>query len=384
MIVDFIASWNWFDWTVGVWVSFYFVLMWFLVLGLTRLKRSVTMTDDQCMPVTVLVSARNEEQDLPRCLDSIMALDYPKDKMQVVLVNDFSTDATGDIMERVARDHANVVVLHSADLPPNGLEAKARGIDHGFTRATGEWVIITDADATVHPLWARHTLGRVTPETGMAGGSLVVRADSWLGVIERVSWGFVQMFNMGMAGWGVPFICLGPNMAIRRSVYVEAGGLPNVHFKVAEDLALFQMVADRKMKVDCYMDEETTATLSPVPSLTHLVSQQRRWLGGGIAHGWLYMIILFFTFWWGFGVIMYLFLGWMISWQAWLTFAVGKAFTESFFFVQQRRRMNLDKHVRYVWVLELYHLFIIILLPPSFLFTRKIKWMGVGYTINYD
>ena len=96
------------------------------------------------------------------------------------------------------------------------------------------------------------------------------------------------------------------------------------------------------------------------------------------------MTVLFLTFWWGFGVILYLFLGWMISWQAWLTFAVGKAFTESFFFVQQRRRMNLDKHVRYVWVLELYHLFIIILLPPSFLFTRKIKWMGVGYTIDYD
>ena len=383
-MLDLISSWNWFDWTIGLWVSFYFVLMWFLVLGLTRLKRSVTMTDDQCMPVTVLVSARNEEQDLPRCLDSIMALDYPKDKLQIVLVNDFSTDATGEIMERVARDHANVVVLHSEAMPPNGLEAKARGIAHGFTRATGEWVVITDADASVHPKWVRNMLGRVTPETGMTGGSLVVRADSWFGVIERVSWAFVQMFNMGMAGWGVPFVCLGPNMAIRRSVYEEAGGLQNVHFKVAEDLALFQMVADRKMKIDCYLDEETTATLSPVPSLQHLVSQQRRWLGGGIAHGWLYMVILFFAFWWGFGVVVYLFLGWLISWKAWLTFILGKAFTEAFFFVQQRRRMGLEKHVRYFWVLEFYHLFIIALLPATFLFTRKIKWMGVGYTIEYD
>lgn len=384
MIIDAIASWNWFDWTVGVWVCFYFVLMWFLIGGLARLKRSRGLSDEDCMPVTVLVSARNEEQDLPRCLDAIFKLDYPADKLQIVLVNDFSTDATGEIMEREAQNHANVVVLHSEAMPPNGLEAKARGVAHGFTRATGEWVIITDADATVHPKWVRHTLGRVTPDTGMAGGSLVVRADSWLGVIERVSWAFVQMFNMGMAGWGVPFVCLGPNMAIRRSVYEEAGGLQNVHFKVAEDLALFQMVADRKMKIDCYLDEETTATLSPVPSLRHLVSQQRRWLGGGIAHGWLYMVILFFAFWWGFGVIMYLFLGWIISWKAWLTFALGKAFTEAFFFVQQRRRMGLDKHVRYFWVLEFYHLFIIALLPASFLFTRKIKWMGVGYTINYD
>lgn len=382
-MLDFIASWNWFDWTVGVWVCFYFVLMWFLIMGLARLKRSVPLPDDECMPVTVLVSARNEEEDLQRCLDAILKLDYPKDKLQIVLVNDFSTDATGDIMERVARNHAHVVVLHSAAMQPNGLEAKARGIAHGFTRATGEWVVITDADACVHPQWVRNMLGRVTPETGMTGGSLVVRADSWIGVIERVSWAFVQMFNMGMAGWGVSFACLGPNMAIRRSIYEDAGGLQNVHFKVAEDLALLQMVIDKGMKVDSYLDEETTATLSPVPSLQHLVSQQRRWLGGGIAHGWLYMVILFFAFWWGFGVVMYLFLGWLISWKAWLTFILGKAFTEAFFFVQQRRRMKLDKHVRYFWVLEFYHLFIIALLPASFLFTRKIKWMGVGYTIEY-
>ena len=147
-MLDFIASWNWFDWTVGVWVCFYFVLMWFLIMGLARLKRSVPLPDDECMPVTVLVSARNEEEDLQRCLDAILKLDYPKDKLQIVLVNDFSTDATGDIMERVARNHAHVVVLHAAAMPPNGLEAKARGIAHGFTRATGEWVVITDADVT--------------------------------------------------------------------------------------------------------------------------------------------------------------------------------------------------------------------------------------------
>lgn len=383
MIVDFVGSFTWLDWFIGTWICFYFVLMWFLIGGLSRVKRSVRLADADCMPVTVLVSARNEEQDLPRCLDAILAIDYPKDKLQVVLVNDFSTDSTGELMERVAREHAHVVVLHSEAMPPNGLEAKGRGIAHGFTRATGEWVIITDADATVHPQWVRHTLGQVTPETGMAGGSLVVRADSWLGVIERVSWGFVQMFNMGMAGWGVPFVCLGPNMAIRRSVYEEAGGLQNVHFKVAEDLALFKMVADRKMKVDCYMDEETTATLAPVPSLKHLVSQQRRWFGGGIAHDWFYMIILFLAFWWGFGLMMYISLGWLISWKAWLVFILGKAATEAFFFAQQRRRMRLDKHMRYVWVLEFYHLFIIVLLPASFLFTRKVKWMGVGYSIDF-
>lgn len=373
----------WWQWTAVVLTVPYFPVIAALLVGVRRLPRSVRLENAACMPVSVIVSARNEERDLPRCIAALLALDYPAGKLQVILVDDRSDDATGAIVDAAAARHPHVVALHTADLPPNGLEAKARGVAHGFTRATGEWVFVTDADTAVHPLWIRHMLGRATPRTGMTGGTVVVDAEGAIGTIERISWGYTQLFSLGIAGWGLPFVCLGPNMAIRRSVYVEAGGLERAAFRVAEDLALFTMVARRKMDVQCYADPETTAHLRPVPSARHLISQQRRWLGGGAAQGWLYLVPLAAAFLWGFGVAAYTLGGWLLDWRWWLAFVAAKAVIDGIVLFAQQRRLGLPRHVRYLWVLELYTAFIFFLLPPSFLFSRKIRWMGDGYAVTY-
>jgi cellulose synthase/poly-beta-1,6-N-acetylglucosamine synthase-like glycosyltransferase len=373
----------WWQWTVAVWLLPYFPMMAVLLLGLRRLARSTRLADANSVPVTVLVSARNEERDLPRCIASLLALDYAAEKLQIVLVDDHSNDATGMIVDAAASANRNVLSMHSASLPSNGLEAKARGIAHGFTRATGDWVFITDADAAVHPLWIRHMLGRVTERTGMVGGTVVVDADGTIGTIERISWGYTQLFSLAFAGWGMPFVCVGPNMAIRRTIYEESGGLERAEFRVAEDLALFTMVAQRKMEVQCYADEQTTAMLRPVPSPRHLISQQRRWLGGGTAQGLAYLLPLLAAFGWGFGIASYTLTGWLLSWRWWLAFVAAKLAMDAVALTMQQRRLALPRHVRYLWVLELYTAFIFFVLPPSFLFSRKIRWMGDGYAVTY-
>jgi cellulose synthase/poly-beta-1,6-N-acetylglucosamine synthase-like glycosyltransferase len=373
----------WWQWTVAACLLPYFPMMAVLLLGLRRLARSTRLADANVVPVTVLVSARNEERDMPRCIASLIALDYPADKLQIILVDDQSNDATGAIVDAAASKSGNVLAMHTAALAPNGLEAKARGIAHGFTRATGDWVFITDADAAVHPLWIRHMLGRATARTGMIGGTVVVDADGIIGTIERISWGYTQQFSLAFAGFGMPFVCVGPNMVIRRSVYEEAGGLEHAQFRVAEDLALFTMVAQRKMEIQCYADEQTTAMLRPVPSARHLISQQRRWLGGGTAQGLVYLLPLLAAFWWGFGIATFTLAGWLLSWRWWLAFVGAKTLMDAIALTVQQRRLALPHHVRYLWALELYTAFIFFVLPPSFLFSRKIRWMGDGYAVTY-
>lgn len=374
----------WWSWTLAALVLVYFPAMSLLALGFHRLARSTRLEDSRCVPVSVVVSARNEARDLPRCIASLLSLDYPPTLLQIVLVDDHSDDATGNIVDAAAARHPRVLALHAATLSPNGLEAKARGIAHGFARATGEWVFITDADAAVHPQWIRHLLGRATPDTGMVGGSLTVEASGTVGILECVSWAFSQLFSLGLAGWGVPFACLGPNMAIRRSVYEEAGGLEGATFRVAEDLALFAMVARRRMSVQSYADPETTATLRPVPSVRHLVSQQRRWLAGGLSQEPAFARPLLAAFWWGFTVAAYLLLGWALGWRWWLSFIAAKSLLDAGLLAILQRRLEQRRLLGYLWVLELYHPFIFFILAPSFLFSRRVRWMGDGYAVTYD
>jgi 1,2-diacylglycerol 3-beta-glucosyltransferase len=378
-MLDWHVSWGW---LVTAWLAVYFVLMAVLISGMLRLKKSVRAEDAGA--VTVLVTARNEVRDLPRCIESLLAIDYPLEQLQIILVDDLSDDGTGELIDAVAAAHSHIIALHSRDLSPNGLEAKARGIAHGFDRATGEWVLITDADAAVHPQWIRHLLGRVDARTGVVGGALVVEPEGIVGIIERVCWAFVQAFNLGMAGWGVPFVVLGPNMAVRRSVYERAGGLRAAKFRVAEDLALFGLVMEQGYAAQSYLDTQTSVLLRPVPSARHLFSQQRRWLGGGLSHGAAYTIFLLVAFWWGFGIALFVLAGWLLSPPLWLGFVLAKMTVEGVVFFIERRRLALSSQLRYLLVLEVYHVFVFFILPLSFLFSRRVRWMGDGYSVTYS
>jgi cellulose synthase/poly-beta-1,6-N-acetylglucosamine synthase-like glycosyltransferase len=375
------------SWWAVVWafsLSIYYPLTLAMSYGMLRLPRTRPLKDEDAFPVTVLVSARNEEKDIPRCIDSLIALDYPEDKLQIVLVNDFSTDATGAIIDEYAARYSNIVAVHSEKMPNNGLNAKARGIANGFTVATGDWVLISDADAKVHPQWIRHTLGQLEPETGMAGGALAIEKNGFISMFEKGAWAFVQIFNLGFAGLGMPFVCVGPNMAIKRSLYVAAGGLETSGSGIAEDLALLKMVVAGKQKIQTLFSPETTVSLTPVPTWTHLFSQQRRWLAGGLEFQEDYKFFLSLGFAWGLSAASFAAFGWLIFPKAWLLLMLGRLPLDFLWFLIQSRRMGQPHYLDSMPFILLYQPFAFIWIPISFMFSKSIRWMGEGYEIVFD
>src|SRR5690606_28923075 len=110
--------------------------------------------------VSVVVSARNEEEDIAACLESLIALEYPKDKLQIILVNDRSTDRTAEIIQEYQKK-SDLIEFYDTKGYETHLEAKARGISYGMKHATGEWVFITDADARVQKRWIIEQLNQV-------------------------------------------------------------------------------------------------------------------------------------------------------------------------------------------------------------------------------
>lgn len=358
----------------------YLIAVVIFAIGMRRLPRTRPVSDKDAPCVTVLVSARNEAEDIGRCIDSLLSLDYPKEKLQVVLVNDHSTDQTGEIIREAAARHSHIIAVDSVDFPGNPLKAKARGIANGFKSATGDWVLITDADATVNPQWVRHTVGQLRPETGLAGGALVVEVSTPLSYVEKYSWAFTQLFNLGAAGFNKPFVCVGPNMAIRRDIYEACGGLEKSGSGVAEDLALLKMVTSRGFQIQTLLSPETTVKLSPVPSWKHLFSQQRRWFKGGIEFQPDYAFALYAGFWWGFFAASFQAFGWIFYPQVWLVLNGIKVPLDLYWASVQEKRMGEKNYARNVWVIYLYQPFIFMMLPVSFLFSKNISWMGSGYS----
>jgi cellulose synthase/poly-beta-1,6-N-acetylglucosamine synthase-like glycosyltransferase len=379
----FFGFFNALEWLFVFFCAFYVLMLGILTIGLVRVPYSRPPSDPNRLPtVSVLVTARNEEEDIPDCIESLLKLNYPPEKLQIILVNDRSTDRTGEIIREAGHKNSRILTLDTADHDVQ-LDGKARGIAVGFRHATGEWVAITDADGVVHPDWLLYLMGDVPESVGMVGGSLVVKPIGLIGMVERASWAFVQMFNVGISGFGPSVVCVGPNMALRRSVYEQAGGLENVEFKVAEDLALHDMVIAAGYKIRNYMDEQTTVLLKPVPSLKHLMSQQRRWLSGGYSKN-EYFIPLFIGFWYGFLFAVVNWVLWLFSWKLWLGVAAVRFTTELIYVGVQGHRLRDKGYWKQFWVLHLSLMFIFTYLPASFVFMRKIQWRGKDYAINYD
>ncbi|NIR88001.1 glycosyltransferase family 2 protein, partial [Candidatus Bathyarchaeota archaeon] len=94
--------------------------------------------------LSLLIPAHNEEKVIRRILQRTAELTYPKDKLEVIVINDGSTDRTGEITEEIAREHQHIKVIHR-DVDTGG-KGKPAALNEGLKHATGEIIFCFDAD----------------------------------------------------------------------------------------------------------------------------------------------------------------------------------------------------------------------------------------------
>ncbi len=150
--------------TFEVDLSFLFViavlLIWFMiayqfvltVFGFINYVRSMKEKEEvdagkiNYPSCSILIPAHNEEKVIGRTIESMLRLDYPKNKLKIIVVNDGSTDSTKKIIQRYSRRDKRVVLL---DVPKGqGGRGKSRALNLGITKVRTEIVAVYDADNT--------------------------------------------------------------------------------------------------------------------------------------------------------------------------------------------------------------------------------------------
>lgn len=137
-----------------------------------------------------------------------------------MLIDDNSTDNTPTILREFASKYKHVEFYSGENFPSTHLEAKARGISRAVSKAKGEWLFITDADAIIPPNWIQHMLSGVHDDTALIVGTTETLSPTLVGTMEKIAGAYTIPIAWGLAGWVIPINALGPNMAIRRSVYL--------------------------------------------------------------------------------------------------------------------------------------------------------------------
>jgi hypothetical protein len=191
-------------------------------------------------PVRLVAAARNEAQGLEAAVRSWLALDYPD--LEVVVVNDRSTDETGAIVERLARHAPRLTGLHVTDLPPGWL-GKTHALALGAAEATGAWLVFTDADVRFRPQALRQAIAYATrhgcdhvaalPEGG--GGGWWLRSVEALFALTFLLW--VRPHRVAQPGHPAS-VGVGAFNLVRTEAYRAVEGHQRLALRPDDDLAL--------------------------------------------------------------------------------------------------------------------------------------------------
>ena len=231
--------------------------------------------------VSIIIAARNEEENILPCLQSIIAQTYPTHLWEVIVVNDHSTDKTADLVTHFS--HQNVKLLHLADfIKPEETNAyKKKAIEVGITMAIGDLIVTTDADCIVQSNWLM-LLASYFECKDMKFIAAPVNFYREQNTLERFqSLDFMGM--MGIAGGGIQRgfmrMCNGANLAYPKSIFQEVNGFQGItHLASGDDMLLMHKVAAKYPTRVGYLKNKAATTYTfAKPTFQSFLQQRIRW-----------------------------------------------------------------------------------------------------------
>jgi len=219
------------------------------------------------LPVSVVIPARNEASCIGRCVESVLGQDFPRDEVEVIVVDNRSTDATSS----VAHQYAVRVVEELR----RGV-AKARNA--GIRAARGEVVVFLDADCVAKPGWLRELLsGSDDERIGCFVGDILPMPDE--GLISDFFHDRRLISQEALLSHSPP-VAAGANIAYRKSVFEEIGYFDET-FVAGEDGDLFwRLVKSERFNIRF---QRRAVVFHPHPSSLSMLLRRTRLEGRGLA-----------------------------------------------------------------------------------------------------
>jgi cellulose synthase/poly-beta-1,6-N-acetylglucosamine synthase-like glycosyltransferase len=322
--------------------------------------------------VSVIVAARNEEANIDRCLQGLAQLTYDAGEMEIILVDDQSTDRTAERIEPWAERLPHLKMMRTEGAL-HGLRGKANAIAQAIEKSSGEIILTTDADCLVAPSWVEDTIAQYDESTGCVCGMTLIEHDSVFTGMQALDWTYLLTIASAGVGWGYSLSAVGNNMSFRRQAYEDVGGYQGVGFSVTEDFILFKAISYQTDWIVRYPVSASTLVWSkPCVDFRELYRQKKRWGRGGLDIHPIGFAIMSIGFLMNAGIIVLPFLG--LPLWAWLAGVAGKFIGDAFLLSFPLRKLRQHRLFRYFLIFEIYYLIYVTLLPFVVLLGGRVVW----------
>ncbi len=351
-------------------VSLYFLELIIFTIGVGKKYKKL---DDENLPsISIVVAARNEEDNIIDCMTSLNNLIYPEDKIEIIIVNDHSTDSTGELIDSFIKNKPKFkTVVPSESI--GHLKGKTNALANAIKISKGEVLLTTDADCIVSPTWAKTLASYYQDDVGFVGGFTTQYDRSAFEGMQAIDFVYLLTVAAGSINLGKPLSCIGNNMSYRRSAYLAVGGYEGLPFSVTEDFKLLMAIHNlKKYKIIYPLDGEGLVTSKACPDWKTLFWQKKRWGVGGKESDFIgYMVLV-----WGYLSSVAVLLTPFLFTPVALYLSIFKFGVDYFFVKPIFNKLNLKLKFTHFLAFEVYFVFYVILLPFIVLPNKKVKWKG--------
>jgi len=255
---------------------FYSSYILFIIIGLFK-HTIIDSTPSTDLPkVSVIIAARNEQENLPALIKDLTKQKYPLDKLEVIIINDRSTDKTSEILKKASKNyyfikHLNIIEKSSKMTP------KKHALNEGILISSGKIIISTDADCRVGKEWVLNMTNNTVKSDGISIGFSKIKADTIFEQYQLIDFLGIITVNTGAAGWGKFWSGTGQNLAYFKKDYEKINGFEPVKNELSgDDMYLVQAITKIKngfVNIDPKSYVETKA----LKTLKEFLNQRIRW-----------------------------------------------------------------------------------------------------------
>lgn len=256
-------------------ISLYFIIFWLLVLFEKGIKNK-NLKIKKFPLVSICIPAYNEENNIEETINSVLRLDYPKDKFEIIVVNDGSKDNTRNIVEQIINQNKDrkIVLINQAN------KGKGAAMNHALKKASGEFFVSMDADSLVSrdalkillPHFCNKNVAAVLPMIKVKNKSTIIRK------IQHCEYLINFFYKRLMSNLNCVHVTPGPFSVYRKKVITELGGFDEKN--LVEDLEM--AIRIQKANYEILQILETTVSTKAPADFFQLYKQRNRWYKGSL------------------------------------------------------------------------------------------------------
>jgi len=229
--------------------------------------------------VSVIIPARNEALNIGKCLDSLLAQSYPHECVEIVVVNDFSTDDTANI---VATHPLNCKLINLSDHMSGFINSyKKKAIETGIGHSSGDLIVCTDADCNMGKDWISTLVNAYQKEDRqfIAAPVKIISNGSWLSIFQILDFISLQGITGAAVYKKLYPMCNGANLAYTRKAYHSVDGFLDInHIASGDDMLLMKKIQSKYPDKIYYLkDPAAIVNTVPAENIKAFLNQRIRW-----------------------------------------------------------------------------------------------------------